>query len=225
MSVRRRASGRVHYNYFRDYDSAIGRYAESDPIGIGGGTNTYAYVRARPLKRVDPFGLCDYCDTNTSQRHEDSMEKVARRMIAMYQTASIVNGVEYCAFICQEPNLKTFFSMPAQQAPIEGMSGTCQPMLLQKCPECSIQRGLWHTHYGDAYGDGETLSDGDIDVAASLRTGQMNALGQVGAVTAQGINVYAGTPSRQIWEARGRNGSQHRLRPLRPGEGVIRTNR
>jgi hypothetical protein len=47
----------LHYNYFRDYDPNIGRYIESDPIGLYGGLNTYAYVKSRPLIWRDPNGL------------------------------------------------------------------------------------------------------------------------------------------------------------------------
>ena len=46
-----------HYNYFPDYDPGIGRYIESDPVGLQGGLNTYGYVYSRPLSLVDRDGL------------------------------------------------------------------------------------------------------------------------------------------------------------------------
>jgi RHS repeat-associated protein len=45
------------YNYFRDYDPNLGRYVQSDPIGILGGPSTYAYADAGPVSLVDPLGL------------------------------------------------------------------------------------------------------------------------------------------------------------------------
>ena len=47
----------LSYNYFRDYDPAVGRYVQSDPVGLRGGLNTYGYATANPVMRFDTTGL------------------------------------------------------------------------------------------------------------------------------------------------------------------------
>ena len=47
----------LHYNYFRDYDPATGRYVQSDPIGLRGGLNSYAYALQNPVNILDYQGL------------------------------------------------------------------------------------------------------------------------------------------------------------------------
>lgn len=54
------AESGTSYNYYRDYDPTLGRYIQSDPIGLQGGLNTYGYVNGNPLLYSDPSGLCSF---------------------------------------------------------------------------------------------------------------------------------------------------------------------
>jgi RHS repeat-associated protein len=50
----------LYHNGFRDYAPTLGRYLESDPIGLAGSSNTYAYVGDNPSNQIDPAGLLDW---------------------------------------------------------------------------------------------------------------------------------------------------------------------
>jgi RHS repeat-associated protein len=52
------AESGLWYNYFRSYDSSKSGYAQSDPIGLSGGSwSTYSYVNGSPVGFIDPQGL------------------------------------------------------------------------------------------------------------------------------------------------------------------------
>ncbi len=69
------ASG-LNYNYFRDYDTATGRYVESDPIGLAGGASTYGYTGGNPLAWTDQLGLC-------AQKCSDTPDKAPHHLVVV----------------------------------------------------------------------------------------------------------------------------------------------
>ena len=186
VSVRRRASGRAHYNYFRDYDPAKGGYVESDPIGLFGGASTYAYVRDNPLLLSDPLGLCDCAPGSAKYSNQTIAARVAIRAA---NPESIVRNVEYCGAVCKDRSTGKYFTTGPVRGTVSGCSRASVP-----CPDCSTWVAIWHTHGGpDPAYSPEEFSQQDMDFADK-----------------NNIDNYVGTPSNQFLHYPSHSGAPYR---------------
>ena len=95
----------LFYNYFRDYDSTSGRYVQSDPIGLQGGVNTYAYVGGNPVSLTDLFGLLSSisgCGSAEIGRPE--------RVLTQHETEELISSIVGSEPISVGPGAKNEWS-------------------------------------------------------------------------------------------------------------------
>ncbi|MBK8065234.1 MAG: hypothetical protein IPK29_15205 [Betaproteobacteria bacterium] len=109
----------LHYNYFRDYSPETGRYVQSDPIGLEGGVNTYAYVDIDPLGSDDVAGL--------QKRGGNQNSPYANQQIAGATANSLISQIQQI-----QPNFPhTYAAAPGQGGYTPAMIRSLQQTLLQ----------------------------------------------------------------------------------------------
>ena len=95
----------LHYNIFRTYNPEIGRYMQSDPIGLAGGFNTYNYVNKNPLDGVDLLGLDRWGDDPSLKTIPLSDENVCNWLMWAYDIEQKV-GVPMYASLSSARNIQ-----------------------------------------------------------------------------------------------------------------------
>jgi RHS repeat-associated protein len=86
-----------YHNGFRDYDPSLGRYVQSDPIGLLGGLNTYAYASGNPLKWFDRYGLKKEKPEEESPADKlvkEMLKQIAKGFINMSEIPKFIQVVE-----------------------------------------------------------------------------------------------------------------------------------
>ncbi len=191
------------YNYFRDYDPALGRYVQSDPIGLLAGLNPYAYVNGKPNAMYDRFGLDPY-------DRFDTPGGAAIDVLDYINPQSIRENKEYGGLICQDPHNGVCIATE----PVAGDERHVVMDQLGNCPMGTIQVGDYHTHADYSWRDPVT---GEITRTSDPKKDNLNSdsfsyrdlhgTNEEARDRQIGYESYLDTPSGKKMEVQSRRGN------------------
>jgi RHS repeat-associated protein len=117
----------LNYNRFRFYDPKLGRYIQSDPLGIAGGGNVYFYP-SNPLEVSDVLGLtCQACAELAGSTGEDGAD-------AEQTAQSGKPGVS-------PYEVDTYGNLKAREQTFDGMHIDHQPSHASNVARCEAELG------------------------------------------------------------------------------------
>lgn len=183
------AESGMHYNYFRDYDPSTGRYVQSDPIGLAGGSSTFGYVSGSPLHGTDPLGLFDViagygcpngtCGFRYQFNFQSSMGEVwaTRSSSAVRSRAAGAAGMIGSALALAQSQVEG--NVAASPAGMTDLSLdpwgelTGETLLEQ----CAAADGGFEDYYNSMYAPGDWLTESQaLDLLEQFRVQQNRAL-------------------------------------------------
>jgi len=191
-------------NYYRDYDADVGRYTQSDPVGLFGGVSTYLYSAANGLNRRDRFGLLSECGSKCAPGAPrfDNSRDAAINILKKMRPVSMRRNIEFCGNICQDENKKFFWT-----GPVVGIIDRCDPKIGDvfggsgNCPSCAKRWAAWHTHPNSSRPEWY-LPDAWFGYDSEHFSKDDKGYGD-----AEKVNVYLGTPNgdlrNYLWKIRG----------------------
>lgn len=126
------------YAMYRDaYSPGIGRFSQSDPIGLVAGLNTYSYVDADPLRLRDPLGLAAMCATSESRECEAKL--LAAMAACEAVEAACIGG---CSLACRRSGpLRSQCMSMCVGGICEPVAGYCRKGAATDYAECKRRQG------------------------------------------------------------------------------------
>lgn len=71
----------LHYNWHRHYDPSLGRYTQSDPLGLVDGPSLFAYAGNAPLQSVDKYGLMSSTESSSQKNTQVCLKDTCQKCL------------------------------------------------------------------------------------------------------------------------------------------------